>query len=801
MNPRFRILIVLSCLVLLNVVVYGRALESPFFWDDEALILKNPYLGRAVGLGKFFSLTYWKQSNFPNDYRPVEMYSYSFDYFFWQKNPFGFHATNILIHIFNCFALYLLLRLIFKRTSLALLVSVLFSLHPIHSEAVIWIQNRSELLATGLSLVSLIAFVRCVKNRTGARLSFGLAIAVFIFAFLAKETALIVPLLCVPILMFIPALSKRHALYRLISLLILAAILFFLKLFLLKQGRFEQAAPFLTGGWISSLFTVTKTVTIYLFMLAIPVNFSLDRLFIIPLSHLAVTPLLYTTLILIILIIALRQTKRRNPEGLALSFLFIALLPVCNIIYIAGRPISEQRVYLASIGFCLLLAILLDVRLRSKFSRHLALVLVLCVCSTYFLIAVKRTDCWREERVLWERTLENTPSSYRSRLFLARLYRKQGQFPDAIALLKRILRTMPSSKPALALLELGVTYDSIGWNDCALREYERAVTVNPDYRNARLHLGDAYRKADRYNDAFKQYSFVERTWPWRGEGQLRAGILYKEQGKYEDALGKFTEFLAFYPDSVKALVNIASVHAAQGRDREAENTFRNVIARHPHSAMARNDFGLYLERRGRFDEAVFQYEEASRLAPQEWMPHYNLAKIQQRRGRKGEALVELMRAARLKPWRNDLLGGINELSSELRTDRPEIKLLDSIFREHCALLNSRGIYCARTGEEATAIDCFKKLGSLQPRNGQAHANLARVYAKIGEHERAVHEFLISVRLMPEEPSIYSSLGSCYAELGRFDEAREVWMRALELDPQAKEPRRNLARLRELKQTE
>ena len=794
MNPRTRTVILVILLSLITLTAFGRAVQAPFFWDDKALILYNPYLGRAAGLIQFLSPHFWKSSLFPNDFRPVEMYSYSLDCLFWKRNPMGYHLTNVLIHLFNCVSVYLLLALIFRRNRPAAFAALFFALHPIHSEAVIWIQNRSELLSASFSLVSIIAMVRYLSDQARQRPLLPVSLAALALALLTKESAVVAPLVCAALLPFLPRDATARGRKGLILMFAIAGTLLALKFLLLGQGRFEEAVPYLSGGWRSLFFTATKSTLTYLSLLVLPVNLSLDRGFTIPPAAPLPGSLLSSALIALLVVWALRESRLRRGAGFALLFIIVSLLPACNIVFLAGRPISEQRVYFASIGFCLLLAVALEAALRIRRLRALGVVLVLVVSSSYLLISIKRTDCWRNEKVLWERTHEGSPSSWKSELFLAAMYGNEGKYAESIALFKHVLRA-PSSQQVRAVKEMGVVFEKMGWDDCALREFERAAVLDPNFVEGRLCLGDALKKAGRYADAAAHYRFVEQKCPVIGEAQLRLGILYKEQGRYEDALKELEKLLALYPDNEKALTNIASIYGHEGRDREAEKLFTHIIALNPRSALAHNDYGLYLERRGRHDEALTHYASAVRIEPDAVLPHYNLAQAYLQKGERPAALLELLRAAQVQPGRDDILEEINRLSDALQESRAPDALAGNIVREYGELLNRRGIYLAQIGNATAARDCFKKLVALQPNNGQAHANLGRTYTEEGDYTQALKELLIAARQLPAEAPVYSSLGSCYAALGRMADARKAWEKALELDPQAKEPRRNLARMR------
>lgn len=829
MNSHARFGVIALCVSLLATLAFVRSLEAPFLWDDDQLIVGNPWLGTTSGLLRPFTPAYWRALSFAEDYRPVEMASYNLDHAFWGENPVGYHLSNLLLHAFNSAAVSALAWILLGSAPLAAAAGVLFALHPMHGEPVVWIQNRSELLSAAFSLVCVCAFARwarrgsCAPPRpalhpsiprpgdSGGRGLYACACVALILACLTKESAAAVPLMCAAALAFPrpgrrdaerigggsagePPPARRRAWAGLLPLAAFVALFLFIKIVFLPHSRPGASDALLAGAYPRAA-TVVKTLALYLGMLAFPSHFSLDRGFAVPVFPPHASFLFAAATVALVFACALRGVAGGRPWGAALALALAPLIPVSNIIFIAGRPIAEQRVYLASAGFCLCAAVLIDRLARLPRARSAAAALTLVLAASWLVASVKRTDCWRSEQVLWEQTLEASPQSWRARLFLSRVYRDAGRLDDAIALLKEILRYSEPRRPLIALVDLGRDYTALGWDDRARSAFEQAVAANPAMFPARTYLGDAYRRAGRFPEALAHYRAIERGIPRSGKGQLGVALVLKERKEYAAALAKLGEVVAVNPGSVRARVAAASVHAALGEDAEAERLFSEALARAPRSPFVLNDLGLFRERRGRYDEALALYARAASLDPRAWSPRYNRAVALEAVGRRAEALVALMEAATLQPGKIALLEGINRLSDGLQDARLTPGQWGEIARAHAALLQARGIHCARTGDTEGAIDCFSKLAGLEPRNGEARANLGRTYAARGDYRRALEEFRAAAELLPGEASIYSGMGACYAALGFREEASRALWTAQRLDPRAKEPRRNLARLR------
>jgi tetratricopeptide (TPR) repeat protein len=542
---------------------------------------------------------------------------------------------------------------------------------------------------------------------------------------------------------------------------------------------------------------VAKTLALYLGMLAFPAHFCLDRRLAVPVLPPEAAPLLAFAAISLVFAAAFRGLVRRRPWGAALALALLPLLPASNIVFLSGRPLSEGRLYLATAGFCLGIALFVDRAAHRPAARRLAAALAALLAAVWLVASAARTGYWLDDRVLWERTLEASPLSWRTKLFLSRIYSREGRPDEAIVLIKGILR-YSEPRPPMAFVDLGLAYDALGWKARARAAFERAAAADPDNPAARLRLGEAYRGEGRFDEALREFEAVGRLRPDSERGLLAAAGVFSARGDHAAALDALRKVIARHPDSVGALAAAAAAHAALGEDAEAERLFAEARSLDPSSSAVLNNLGLFRERQGRLEEALALYMEASRAGPDRWAPRYNAAVILEAQGRPADALVAVMEAAALQPGHTGLGREVGRLLDSLKHTRLDPGAWERIAGAHAALLRVRGIYCARTGDADEAIECFEALIALDPRDGGARTNLARMLAERGEHRRALEEYRAAARLLPDSVAVQAGMGACYAELGMRGEAEAAWARALRLDPHAREPRRNLSRLRRLR---
>jgi tetratricopeptide (TPR) repeat protein len=195
-SPRFLGLPITLWLALAALLPFAPALRNGFTFDDGGLIVENPAVW-AASPAMAWTAPYWPGRIGTGLYRPWTTFSYWWSGKITGHSPVGFHAVNLLLHLATVLLLHYLLRHIFpERKRLALVVALLFAVHPLHSEAVVSIAGRAELWAAALGIGGWILAIKFARNGGIPRL-LGTALA-FALAMLSKESA--AGLLMLPIL-------------------------------------------------------------------------------------------------------------------------------------------------------------------------------------------------------------------------------------------------------------------------------------------------------------------------------------------------------------------------------------------------------------------------------------------------------------------------------------------------------------------------------------------------------------------------------------------------------------------------
>jgi hypothetical protein len=428
-------------LIVAGAVLFGASLSHSFHFDD-ALIAADSNVTNPARWAHFFN---------PFHLRQLTFFSFYLNHLAGGLNPAGYHAVNVAIHIANAVLLFWLLRR-FLEHWIATAAAAIFLVHPIQTESVLYVYQRSTLLACFFSLLGLTAL---------AKRRIGWAILAFVCAFESKESALAVPL-AVALL----ATTKR---WREISLnlprsfdaarmFVLAnGMKYLFALLAVAFGAFalillldEKTVGFSTGVHpLRYLLTQTRVVYTYIRLLIWPYPQSLEYDFQNVGGFLTAAG-----------VVAMLATAWFWRSVSVLAF-FVLLTPTSSIIPSADAAF-EHRLYLPMLAFAVFAAYCLS-KLRGRTWIAASLILILAV------LTVRREIVWSSDITLWEDTVKHAPGKARvwfnlggaylssdpdrARTAFLRALELQPHFPEALYDLGVIEQGKKNWFPALSYYE------------------------------------------------------------------------------------------------------------------------------------------------------------------------------------------------------------------------------------------------------------------------------------------------------------------------------------------------------------
>jgi len=606
--PRSAIWLRAAILIAAGALAYANSLSSPFIFDDEATVVENAGI-RSLSP----TVALFPHREAPTAGRPVVNVSFAINYALDGLDPVGYRIANIVIHL----ACGLLLLGIVRRTlelptiptwlrerslDLACASALLWLVHPLNSEAVDYITQRTESMMALCYLATLYCAIRGWITAAIACCAIGMA---------SKESMVTAPLIVVlydRVFRYdslARAWRERRLLYGGLSAtwVLLALIV--------STGPRVHSAGF-SAGVSPWTYLLNQAVMIgrYLWLAIWPRPLVLMYG---PPRPLALTDVLPQAMLVLALLAATVVALVKRPQiGFLGVWFFLTLAPTSTIVPIATEAGAERRMYLPLIALVAAAAVTIGPRLR----KTVAVGLLLAVSAVLMVQTGLRNREYRSSLVMADTVLDRWPTGFSHALVGIELA-KQERHADALPHLQQAVATYPPAR-----FNLGAELFSRGDLDGAIRELQRFVQEQPqllDAVSARTIIGRAL-------VAKRQYAAAEE--------QLRLVLTMTTQGS--DAY-------------VAAVGHLADSLFGQEKFGDAAPLYRSYLASRPDDAAARRNYAMTLFNTGALDAAASEAQALLRLKPNDATGHDLLGRILASSGRLDEARAEFERAVRADP--------------------------------------------------------------------------------------------------------------------------------------------------------
>ncbi len=500
-----------TALALLAFAVYLPSLGNDFVWDDLQYLSENRHL-RSLDL----AFCKWAFFNFyAANWHPLTWISHGVDHALWGGRPGGHRLGNLLLHAANTALVALLAtRLLVRAQAEAsprgggsflsgrmILVAagstaLLFGIHPLHVESVVWLAERKDLLCGLFYLLALLVHAGETPNSAAAATETGRfsflrrkryweTAFFFLLALLSKPMAVTLPLVLL-LLDWYPLRrisSPRSLLEAVREKLPLLALSLASSLLTILAQRAEGAMAALGGvPFPARILLAAHSLVAYLGLMAPP--FPLLPLYPYPEPNSIVLGGHYLLALLLagaITTLAALLARRHKVFLAAWSYYLITLLPVLGLIQVGAQAMADRYTYLPSLGPFLIAGLGASwlneqarQRLGVKFSRQLPLGLLALGIALFLALAThKQIGVWRNEITLWSHLIQLAPEgSHRAYNNRGAAYLKQGQLKSALADFEQALRMRPDYPDAL--FNRGIVRGKMGESELARSDFQRA---------------------------------------------------------------------------------------------------------------------------------------------------------------------------------------------------------------------------------------------------------------------------------------------------------------------------------------
>ena len=502
-----------AALAALGIATYANSLSNGFVSDDKIQLLKNPLITSPANIPSIFGSGVWSILGIAgspgNYYRPFQFLVYLALYECAGFRAPAFHLFMVLLHSVNTVLLYLLVRRV-GTGRIALAAGALFAVHPIHTEVVDWIAALPDLMVTTLVLAGVLWLAREDDPPRGLRIAGHCGL--YLLALLTKETGAMLLPLYAGFGFFCRGrgwqeFRRNRDLYAAMA----ATLVVYLAM---RRAALGSLAPgqqaFFHLGPVEFALSAVVTAGQYLGALLFPANLNYFHIF-----HptTGVTPALGISAVALAAVAAAFFRVRTPLVAYGIFWIAAGLAPAFNLTGVGQNVFAERYLYLPSAGFCWIAAWAWDRLASHKPAWAMAAGCALLLACA--IEAVARNRDWRDDFTLFHITLRQSPTSGWLHNWMAGVYVERKEFDRAleeerlaveyeprapafhenlgnILLVKDPRAAIPEFQKLVALQperaanhsDLGLALEASGEPRQAAAEYERALRLQPDDREA-----------------------------------------------------------------------------------------------------------------------------------------------------------------------------------------------------------------------------------------------------------------------------------------------------------------------------
>jgi len=526
-------------LFFLAFLVYANTLQHGYAWDDSIVITENARVQK--GITNVADLFVKYNSEYKSDkygYRPITLTSFALDISIFGLKPWGGHLMQLLYYSLLCMVLYRMLRKIFHRYSnlAPALITLVFIVHPVHTEVVANIKSRDEILALLFGLLSLDQFIRYMQQNQWKHLLYGSVL--FLIAFLSKESA-IAFLGIIPLTLYYmdENLHYRKLLIPLAAAVVLGMVSILIvnlytgsnlgKSFSEGAGIYHESGilgnSFLySGNWGEKLANAFCVLALYAKNFFIPLRqlyyYGYNQ---IPVAHWSDALVLLSAVCHIAaLLFAILKFKRYREISYGILFYFISIFIYTHVLRALADTMADRFLFTPSLGLAIVSVFLLQLLFRVDF-KTLALpewlslknrqanglkygaflVLVLLGIKT-----ISRNGDWKNNETLMTHDLPYLENCSRAHQYYADILRDKlnGSYNASMeaSMIAHYSRSFEISGEAYyARLGLGRYYSSVKNYAAGIAVLQKLVSLFPEQADPNFYLGEALFHTGRYQEA------------------------------------------------------------------------------------------------------------------------------------------------------------------------------------------------------------------------------------------------------------------------------------------------------------
>ncbi len=530
--------------IAITAMIFIPSLSNDFVnWDDDVNILENENLEvfNAASIQKIFSPT---EGNVIGNYNPLTIFTFAVIKHLFGLNPQAFHSVNLLLHLLCVFLVYRIMLLMKIGRIGALLVALLFGIHPMRVESVAWITELKDVLFGAFYLSAIFYYVKYLLGQQKNKKYYAFILILFFLSLMSKIQAVSLPLSMLALDYYFRREFNLKLIIEKIPFFALSLFFGLLGIYTLGlEGSLNDDVTTYSFG--DRLLIGAYSYTVYLIKVVVP--YEMFPMY--PYPKFLTWHFYAAPVAVLASLVGIFVAFKKDYRAIVFAWAFF-LVNVVFLLQILGAGqgfIADRFTYIPYLGLFFLVGYLYQYleKEKPKFKQYLLIGMGAYLAIGAFM-TVKQIGIWENGEKLWSHIIDNS-SSVTNLAHGNRAFYRRGikQYDLALQDYNRAIQL--NSKKSGLYNSRGKTYFDMGNSAKALEDYARAIQLDDSEVEYHVNQGAAQGSLGRFEEALKSLNKAKEVDPKFDNTYLNLSLAHGQLGMYDQAIEDITTYLTIKP--------------------------------------------------------------------------------------------------------------------------------------------------------------------------------------------------------------------------------------------------------------